>query len=278
MLDVGQGDCICVQGPEHRNYLIDGGSSDVNEAGKYRIEPFLRSRGIEELDYVFLSHGDLDHMSGIEEMLMRQNKGVRIRNLVVPEKQYWDGKILELVTMAETYGTQVKIMKYGMELKEEKMKFTCLGPVEKSNGKSTDGAGDRENTGNILAAGNAASMILHLEYDGFDMLFTGDVEKEGEERLTGVLDGIQKEKNITWEVLKTAHHGSKNSTTETFLQTVQPQYAWISAGRKNRYGHPHGLTLERLKESGAEIYSTQQNGAIAVTVRKKTMRIHGGNS
>ncbi len=266
MLDVGQGDCICVQGPEHRNYLIDGGSSDVNEAGKYRIEPFLRSRGIAELDYVFLSHGDLDHMSGIEEMLMRQDVGVRIRNLVVPEKQYWDEQILKLVTMAEAYGTKVKIMEYGMELKEGKMKFTCLGPVGKNNEESVEGAG------------NAASMILHLEYDGFDMLFTGDVEKEGEERLTEVLNEIQEEKNVTWEVLKTAHHGSKNSTTENFLQAVQPQYAWISAGRKNRYGHPHDLTLKRLKESGAEIYSTQQNGAIAVTVRKKTMRIHGGNS
>ena len=103
------------------------------------------------------------------------------------------------------------------------------------------------------------------------MLFTGDVEKEGEERLTEVLDVIQEEKKITWEILKTAHHGSKNSTTETFLQTVYPQYAWISAGRKNRYGHPHDLTLKRLEKSGAKIYSTQDNGAVAVTVRKKTM-------
>ena len=79
-------------------------------------------------------------------------------------------------------------------------------------------------------------------------------------------------------ILKTAHHGSKNSTTETFLQTVYPQYAWISAGRKNRYGHPHDLTLKRLEKSGAKIYSTQDNGAVAVTVRKKTMWIHGGNS
>ena len=120
--------------------------------------------------------------------------------------------------------------------------------------------------------------FLHLEYGEFDMLFTGDVEKEGEERLTEILGVIQEEKGITWEILKTAHHGSKNSTTETFLQTVHPQYAWISAGRKNRYGHPHDQTLKRLEKSGAKIYSTQNNGAVAVTVRKKTMWIHGGNS
>ena len=73
-----------MQGPKQQNYLIDGGSSDVKEIGKYRIEPFLKSRGIAQLDYVFLSHGDLDHMNGIEELLMRQDVGVRIRNLVVP--------------------------------------------------------------------------------------------------------------------------------------------------------------------------------------------------
>lgn len=267
MLDIGQGDCICVQGPKHQNYLIDGGSSDVKEIGKYRIEPFLKSRGIAQLDYVFLSHGDLDHMNGIEELLMRQDVGVRIRNLVVPGKQYWDERILKIITMAKMYGTDVKEMEYGTELKEGEMKFTCLGPGGNTDDKSHN-----------VTTGNESSMILHLEYGEFDMLFTGDVEKEGEERLTEVLDVIQEEKKITWEILKTAHHGSKNSTTETFLQTVYPQYAWISAGRKNRYGHPHDLTLKRLEKSGAKIYSTQDNGAVAVTVRKKTMWIHGGNS
>lgn len=267
MLDIGQGDCICVQGPKHQNYLVDGGSSDVKEIGKYRIEPFLKSRGIAQLDYVFLSHGDLDHMNGIEELLMRQDVGVRIRNLVVPGKQYWDERILKIITMAKMYGTDVKEMEYGTELKEGEMKFTCLGPGGNTDDKSHN-----------VTTGNESSMILHLEYGEFDMLFTGDVEKEGEERLTEVLDVIQEEKKITWEILKTAHHGSKNSTTETFLQTVYPQYAWISAGRKNRYGHPHDLTLKRLEKSGAKIYSTQDNGAVAVTVRKKTMWIHGGNS
>lgn len=119
-------------------------------------------------------------------------------------------------------------------------------------------------------------MILHLEYEGFDMLFTGDVEKEGEESLTYTLSYLQ-EKKISWEVLKTAHHGSKNSTTEAFLENVKPRYAWISAGRKNRYGHPHKDTLERLENSGAKIYSTQENGAFGITVNKKSMRIHGRN-
>lgn len=268
MLDVGQGDCICVEGPEHKSYLIDGGSSDVKNVGRYRIEPFLKSRGIASLEFVFVSHGDLDHMSGIEEMLERQEMGVRIKNLVLPERMYWDDKLQNLADKAEKNNTDVWTIEAGKEIKEGRMKFTCLGP----------GKCKKDKTGrNLLVPGNAASMILHLEYDGFDMLFTGDVEKEGEEELIESLLKLQKEKKISWEILKTAHHGSKNSTTEEFLKCVMPRYAWISAGQKNRYGHPHQETLKRLGASGIKVYSTQQNGALEVTVKKKSMRIHGGN-
>ena len=100
---------------------------------------------------------------------------------------------------------------------------------------------------------------------------------EAEQLHARILSRLDMTRDMEDEEL-TAHHGSKNSTTETFLQTVYPQYAWISAGRKNRYGYPHDLTLKRLEKSGAKIYSTQDNGAVAVTVRKKTMWIHGGNS
>ena len=93
MLDVGQGDCICVEGPEHKTYLIDGGSSDIKNVGKYRIEPFLKYRGIGSIDYVFVSHGDIDHMNGIEEMLKRQQVGIKIRNLVVTGEAYRDEKV-----------------------------------------------------------------------------------------------------------------------------------------------------------------------------------------
>ena len=172
---------------------------------------------------------------------------------------YRDEKLEELISVAEDNGTTVWEMENGTQIREGKLRFTCLGPKEKN-----------------INPGNEASMILHLEYEGFDMLFTGDVEKEGEESLTDTLSYLQ-EKKISWEILKTAHHGSKNSTTEAFLENVKPRYAWISAGRKNRYGHPHKDTLERLENSGAKIYSTQENGAFGITVNKKSMRIHGRN-
>ena len=132
MLDVGQGDCICVEGPEHKTYLIDGGSSDIKNVGKYRIEPFLKYRGIGSIDYVFVSHGDIDHMNGIEEMLKRQQVGIKIRNLVVTGEAYRDEKLEELISVAEDNGTTVWEMENGTQIREGKLRFTCLGPKEKN--------------------------------------------------------------------------------------------------------------------------------------------------
>lgn len=259
MLDVGQGDCICIEAPDGSNYLVDGGSSDVKAAGKYRIESFLKSRGIGKLDYVFASHGDMDHISGIEELMERQQVGVKIDNIVLPSREVWDDTLQNLAGKAEKLGVRVWILDCGRKIKSEDLTFRCLGPEAEK-------------------AGNEASMILHLSYEGFDMLFTGDVEKEGEEHLTERLAEDDETKNISWEVLKVAHHGSKNSTTEEFLEAAKPEYAWISAGRKNRYGHPHQETLKRLEKYQISVFTTQENGAVRISVREKTMRIHGRSS
>lgn len=104
------------------------------------------------------------------------------------------------------------------------------------------------------------------------MLLSGDVEGKGEELLTERL--TKTEQARTWEVLKVAHHGSRNSTSERFLQSVQPAFAIISAGEQNRYGHPHQETLVRLKERGIKIYSTQDKGAVMIEVKDGKMTIY----
>ncbi|MDD3142192.1 MAG: ComEC/Rec2 family competence protein, partial [Lachnospiraceae bacterium] len=81
MLDVGQGDGMFMRGPSGATYLVDGGSSDIKNVGKYRMESFLKSQGVSVIDYVFISHGDADHINGITEMLLRQGMGVKIRNI-----------------------------------------------------------------------------------------------------------------------------------------------------------------------------------------------------
>ncbi|MDD3361654.1 MAG: DNA internalization-related competence protein ComEC/Rec2 [Hespellia sp.] len=242
MLDVGQGDGLVIKSPGGMVCMIDGGSSDVSEVGKYRLEPYLKSQGISTLNYVFVSHGDSDHYNGVEEMLQRQEFGVRIRYLVLPVQEMMDDKLKSLAMTAHENGTEVVTISPGDSVSDPKddLSITCIQP----------GKDDQ------IETGNAGSMVLSLTCRKFDMLFTGDVEGAGEELLEKRLDA--------YEVLKVAHHGSKNSSSKELLDIVQPKLSLISAGEKNRYGHPHKETITRLKEAGSRILSTQDYGAITV--------------
>lgn len=251
MLDVGQGDGLYIKGPGGRSYFIDGGSSDIASAGSYRIEPFLKSRGKGSLDYVFISHGDADHMNGIQELLGSQKLGIRIKNLVLPPPRVQDKALRKLALTAVKNGTRVVSMEVGDSLKEGDLKLQCLAPSVSYKGDT----------------GNAASMVLALSYKEFDMLFTGDLEGEGEKLLEDD-PGLK-----SCDVLKVAHHGSKNSTTDKFLSITKPGTAFISAGINSRYGHPHKETMERLVRAGCKIYSTSESGAVTLISDGKAMRI-----
>lgn len=238
-LDVGQGDGIFIRERGGITCLIDGGSSDVSKVGKYRIEPFLKARGVSEIDYAFVTHGDSDHISGLEELLERQSLGVRINCVVFPEEGLWDEKMEDLYLLARKWGTRAAVIHPGQQIKGRELVIGCLYPDEKK----------------LAETGNAASLVLEASYGEIDVLLTGDVEGEGEELLTAALE---KE----YEVLKVAHHGSKNSTSEEFLGIVHPKLAVISSGRDNRYGHPHEETLERLEDAKAVVFTTAESGAI----------------
>jgi competence protein ComEC len=251
MLNVGQGDGVFLRGPTGTSYFIDGGSSDVDELGKYRIEPFLKSQGVGTLDYVFVSHGDTDHYNGIAEMLERQEMGVKIRYLVLPIYYQKDDALLQLASFAYKNGTDVLVIEGEERITEKELLIQCVQPTSKD--------------GNV--EGNASSMVLSISYKEMDFLFTGDVEGIGEERLSKRLPLDR------YEVLKVSHHGSKNSSKEKFLEQVQPQIALISAGEKNSYGHPHKETLERLKRMDCKVYSTKENGAITLQTDGNSLTI-----
>lgn len=249
-LDVGQGDAIFIRERGGLMCMIDGGSSDVRDVGKYRIEPFLKSRGVDELDYVFVTHGDGDHICGIEEMIGRQTYGVKIRAVVFPEMSCWDERLEELYDLTVKNGIRAFQIKEGDSVDGRELKLTCL----------SSGAGLEE---------NAASMVVGLSYQNLDILFTGDVEGEGEEMLTEKLrEEAGKEQAGSFEILKVAHHGSKYSTSDEFLETVMPKLCVISAGEANRYGHPHAETLSRIEQVGAACVRTDELGAVTVEVKE----------
>ena len=251
MLDVGQGDGIYLRGPKGTTYFIDGGSSDESSLGKYCIEPFLESQGTGILDYVFITHGDNDHYSGIQEMLGRQDVGIHIKHLILPCNYALDHELLSLAKYARNVGVTVFVIEEGDSLQEGEFSITCLQPTKEDGGLT----------------GNAGSMVLEMEYGGFSMLCTGDVEGEGEELL------LKKLKQKDYDVLKVAHHGSRNSTTERFLKLCSPEIALISAGVGNSYGHPHKEVLRRLEDAGCRIYNTQKNAAIMLRTDGNSLTI-----
>lgn len=250
MLDVGQGDGVFLRGPEGKTYLIDGGSSDVEQVGKFRIEPFLKSQGVGTLNYVFLTHGDADHCNGILEMLNRQGFGVRIETLVLPLNFVQDEMLMEVYQTACKAKVTVLVMETGQTLQEGVLEIRCLQP----------GKGEK-------LSGNEGSLVLDIRYKDFSMLCTGDVEGDGEKMLTEKLRGQ------SYDVLKVAHHGSRFSTSVEFLDSVNAEIALISSGVNSGYNHPHEETVRRLEACGCTIYQTAKNGAITIRTDGNSLTI-----
>ena len=255
IIDVGQGDSIYIRGPYGSDYLIDGGSSAIESVGKYRIEPFLKSQGVGSLEYVFVSHGDSDHYNGILEMMQRQLFGIHIKKLILPSNYKNDEKLMELMYVAAENKIPVSVMEAGQKIVEGKLQIQCLQPgMEMEN-----------------MEGNAGSLVLDITFQKFEMLCTGDVENEGETLLNENLRGK------AYDVLKVAHHGSKNSTSEEFLEIVKPKLALISAGVNNYYGHPHEETLNRLRNIKCKILQTNEQGMIRIESNGDSIDIFSGS-
>ena len=250
-LDVGQGDGIYLA-LDGQNVFIDGGSSDVKQVGKYRIEPFLKSKGCKSVDYWFVSHTDEDHISGLEELL---NDDYKIENIVVSRHIYRDESVEELCALAREKGTEVLSMTAGEQLCFSDSAFLCLFP-------------DREGIGSDR---NGQSMVLLLKSPAFSALFTGDIS-EAEEAYLMRQPLFQKEvQNLTF--YKAAHHGSGGSNAAATLQELSPEMAVISCALKNRYGHPAKEAVANMEEAGAKVYETRFLGQIRVTMTQGKLRV-----
>ena len=245
-LDVGQGDGIYIRNGDSA-ILVDCGSSDNSSLYEYSLEPFLMSEGKGTIDYVFVTHTDSDHCSGIKDLL-EKNK-LHIEVLVLPITENADEEQTELLELARQRGTEIVYIYAGLSLELDGLKFTCLHP------KSDYVPGDK----------NGNSIVLLVQYKELSMLLTGDIG-EREERY---IENIPKV-----DILKVAHHGSKNSSSYDFLQASAPKYAIISCGLDNSYGHPNVETLERLEEVDCDILTTTKCGAIIVEY-KKALKVYG---
>lgn len=244
MLDVGQGDGIFLQTIDRKTILIDGGSSSVSNVGTYRILPFLKYYGISRIDYMIMTHSDEDHISGQLELIEGcQTNGLTIGCYLMPcPAKECRGKNYEIMQAAvRDSKIPIQYLQPGNLLQTGALKLLCLHPEK----------------GFISDSVNAYSTVLSLSYGSFRMLFTGDLEKNGEDTVCKIL-------SEQYDVLKVAHHGSKNSTKEEFLACISPKVSLISCGKNNWYGHPHAELLARLKDCQSRIFQTAQGGAIEI--------------
>lgn len=255
-LDVSQGDGIFIRSMRGTTYLIDGGSSDVSKLGKYRLKPFLKASGVSTINYAFVTHADTDHISGLKELLVEGN-GIKVEHLVLPNTSLKDEAYEELMNLANTNHTKILYLEKGDVLTDGDLTFTCLHPTLEYEPISR----------------NAYSMVLSLEYKYFKTLFVGDIEEDGERLILNAKNQEGNNMLLDYDVLKVAHHGSKYSTSEDFLDLIQPEIAIISCGEDNSYGHPHDELLKRLYNIDCQIKITYEGGAISLKTDGKRLMV-----
>ena len=235
-LYVGQGDCALVEFRDFKALIDTGGSGFGKDPTAFYIVPYLRERNIRALDAVFLSHYDVDHVGGIFTI----SKEIPIGSIYGPEAS----------------GEEDKAMREKIE--EE------VGSVRSVEGTFPLRGGDIKIYPTLGKEGNALSMVTELSSKGAHALFLGDLPAAEEKILAGL------EPKST--VLKLAHHGSKTSSSDEILEAVRPKLALISAGARNRYGHPHKEVLDRLKKNKIPYLQTK-DGAIRLAFRDGKIKV-----
>ncbi|MFJ7727010.1 DNA internalization-related competence protein ComEC/Rec2 [Neobacillus sp. NPDC097160] len=248
MIDVGQGDSILIHLPHGKgNYLIDTGGTigfgeekwsqrtKPFEVGRDVVVPYLKGKGITRIDKLILTHGDMDHIGGAISILTE----LEVKQILLPSVTEPSETERTIIQMAKKQGIPVVHVSAGDHWKRNESEFFVLSPEENFSGE--------RNSGSI-------AFIAHI--GGVNWFFGGDLDQDGEAKI------IKEFPNLKVDVLKAGHHGSKTSSAEDFIQQIKPQVALISAGEKNRFGHPHQEVLNRLNDTKTIIYRTDLQGAI----------------
>ena len=249
-VDVGQGDCTLIQTPTNKSILIDGGGSEFGnfDVGESILLPHLLDRRITTIDYMLISHADSDHISGLFAIIENLN----VKNIIISKQGENSANLKTLNQLVQEKNIKVTIAKNGDYIQIDKYSYLEILFPE-----------DELIKDNVL---NNNSVVAKFHYENFSMLFTGDIEEIAENRICEMYEDTNK---LNATILKVAHHGSKTSSTQRFLELVNPKIAFIGVGANNKFGHPNDEVIERLKQYTNLIYRTDECGEILVTVNKK---------
>lgn len=237
-LDVGQGDSIFIKALSGKSILIDGGEYFF---GKKVVVPFLKKQGINYIDMLVLTHAHEDHLGGLVRVLEKMRVGM-VLDTGIPHTSFNYKKFLKLI---EEKNIKYKTVTAGDIFQIGEVKGYIISPA----------APFTEGTNSDL---NNNSIVIRLVYKNFSILLTGDLEKEGEEKI------LENGYDCESYVLKVGHHGSNTSSSSEFLEKVNAKIGIISVGKDNDFGHPHQALLDRLKQKGIKLFRTDEDGAVVL--------------
>ncbi len=234
--DVGQGDAALITTPARQAILIDGGPdrSILDKIG--RTLPWDKHM----IDLMILSHPHADHLTGLVAVLRQY----RVREILMTGVVHTTPEYLEFLKIIQTKKIPVRLAQVGQTIKlAQGVELEVAGPIVSYQDQS-------------VADLNATSLVVKLKYGTTQALFTGDQTKENE------LELLKMGVNLSAQILKVSHHGSRASSSLEFLRAVKPDYAVISVGAGNSFGHPAAGTVQRLQALGAAIYRTDKAGDV----------------
>ena len=242
-INVGEGDCILIKAPNNINILIDGGGTPQSEfdVGSNIVIPYLRRKGINEIDLLILTHPHIDHLEGLLPVL----KEIKV-DMVLDGGLPCDSlEYQEFISLILKKGLPYHKAKAGDNIIFcNNLEILLLNPLYDSDFYEESDF-------------NNGSIVVKLFYKNADFLFTGDIEEATEEKLLIWHNILQS------DILKVGHHGSATSTNVEFLDKVDPSIAVLTVG-KNSFGHPSQKVIERLEDRNIKIYRTDENGTVII--------------
>lgn len=244
-LDVGQGDAMALRSPEGRWLVVDAGpKGETFDAGAAVVAPYLRRHGARRLETLFLTHPDLDHIGGAEALL----EAFPVGSVADPGFPAGKEAYVSLLARARSRSVPWWRAHAGEGLDFDGVSVRVLHPLR----ELPDGE----------VGANDLSLVLLVRYGEFRALLMGDAPLSVEDAV------LRSSPPSDVDLLKVGHHGSSTSTGEPLLERVRPEVAIVSVGRRNRYGHPSGSVLRRLRRNGVRILRTDRSGTVVVRAQR----------